>query len=76
MQEYTYTFIGFILNIQALDMSIQLKSISLELPGMIYNRHRPALFKYIATKRLFVLYQQEESTLRVREEDNLWHQHP
>ena len=76
MQEYTYTFIGFISNIKALDMSIQLNIISLDFPGMIYNRHRPALFEHIATKRLFGLYQQEESTLRAREEDELWPQQP
>ena len=50
MHEYIYTFIGFILNIKALYMSIQLKSISLELPGMIYNCHRPALFEHICNK--------------------------
>jgi len=76
MQEYTYTFIGFISNIKALDMSIQLKINLLELPGMIYNRHRPALFEHIATKRLFGLYQQEENTLRATEEDGLWPQQP
>jgi len=39
---------------------------------MIQNCHRPQYSKYIAMKRLFELYLQEESTLWVRDLNKLW----
>ena len=44
-------FHGFISNNEALDMSV--------FPGMIYNRHRPALIKHCEARMLFGLYQQD-----------------
>ena len=48
-------------------MSVQLKILSLEVPSMIYNCHRPPLFdpfesKLCATRMLFGLYHQEETS--------------
>ena len=54
-------FHGFISNNEALDMSV--------FPGMIYNRHRPALIKHCEARMLFGLYQQDGSSSRLERYD-------
>jgi len=38
-------------------------------PGMIYNRHRPALIKHCEARMLFGLYQQDGSSSRLERYD-------